>query len=164
MMTTTDVTQLEAWHAWSFRSGSAWTDWHAFSPSTLALVSATPGAYVLGLPAGVPLGRLLRADPHRLLDVGEASNLNKRLNTLWRCATTQGTPGHMAGWRLGSMQLLARLGCRADELRVSWCMAGTKSEAYSHEGALLRTYFDLFGELPPLNYKFNWSGLADEDE
>lgn len=55
------------------------------------------------------------------------------------------------------MGLLARLGLRADELRLSVCYAPSKEEAYRVEGTILRIYYGLFGELPPLNYKFNWS-------
>jgi hypothetical protein len=62
----------------------------------------------------------------------------------------------MARWRLGSMGLL-RLGLRPDQLRLSICYAGSKDEAYRIEGTILRIYYDLFGELLPLNYKFNWS-------
>jgi hypothetical protein len=36
----------------------------------------------------------------------------------------------------------------------------TKPEAYEWEGWLLKTYFELLGELPPLNYTFNWSAYA----
>jgi hypothetical protein len=144
-----------------FPSGEEWTDWRPLNSETLAAVPGQPGAYVLSLPAGLPLGRLLHADPHRLLDIGESSNLRRRLDSLRRCATEAGTPGHMAGWRLGTMGLLARLECSAEELRVSWRAARTKEEAYAHEGFILRAYFDLFGELPPLNYKFNWSAFTE---
>lgn len=149
------------WQAWTFPDGENWTDWCMLSSSTLDAVPSQPGAYVLGLPEGLPLGRLLHADPHRLLDIGEASNLRRRLESLRRCARVPGTPGHMAGWRLGTMGLLARLECSVEELRVSWCVAPTKEDAYAREGFLLHTYFDLFGELPPLNYKFNWSAFTD---
>lgn len=150
------------WQDWTFPSGEKWTSWEPLNDRTLQSLPDGPGAYVLGLPEGLPLGRLLASDPHRLLDVGEAQNLRKRIESLRRCAKKPGQSGHMAGWRLGGMGLLARLNCEAEALRLSWCPARSKHEAYAHEGSLLNMYFDLFGELPPLNYKFNWSAWMDE--
>ncbi|MFI5302569.1 MAG: hypothetical protein ACHREM_31145 [Polyangiales bacterium] len=57
----------------------------------------------------------------------------------------------MAGWRLGTGGLLDRLGLKPSDLRFSWCGAASKDEAYRIEGTLLRGYYELFGELPPLN-------------
>lgn len=152
----------DEWKRWSFKGGHEWCDWMPFSTSTFDAIRAQPGAYVLGLPDHRgPLGRLLGQDPHGLLDVGEAESLRDRLAALRRCATTRGQCGHMAGWRLGSMGLLARLDLRPEDLRLSVCYAGSKVEAYAIEGAILRDYYDLFGELPPLNYKFNWSTWED---
>jgi hypothetical protein len=62
----------------------------------------------------------------------------------------------MAGWRLGSFGLLERLGGKVDNLQFSYRKATSKEDAYRIEGQMLRVYFDIFGELPPLNYKFNW--------
>lgn len=152
---------LELWRDWRFPSGADWNNWHPLSLATIDTAPTTPGAYVLGLPPGPPLGRLLALDPHRLLDIGESGNLRNRLANLRACASTAGRPGHMAGWRLGSMGLLDRLAATVDDLRVSWCATRTKEEAYAAEGRMLRLYFDIFGELAPLNYKFNWSGLIE---
>lgn len=157
---------MDEWHAWSFPGGDKWTHWAPLSEDTLRTVPSQAGAYVVGLPPSrlekEGLGRLLATDPHGLLDVGESSQLQKRLRLLRACASTDGTRGHMAGWRLGSGGLLAKLAVPVEELRVSWCTADDRSESYRLEGDVLRRYYDLFGELPPLNYKFNWSVFEDE--
>lgn len=152
---------IESWRDWRILSGAHWTDWLPLSPATIAIAPTTPGAYVLGLPPGPPMGRLLAEDPHRLLDIGESGNLKQRLASLRACASTPGRPGHMAGWRLGSLGLLEKLGATVDGLQVSWRSTETKEGAYAAEGLMLRLYFDIFGELAPLNYKFNWSGLVE---
>jgi len=69
----------------------------------------------------------------------------------------------MAGWRLGTLRLLKRLGVAAEDLLVDWHEVADKDEAYEWEGWLLRTYFQIFGELPPLNYKFNWSAFSEDE-
>lgn len=151
------------WNSWSFPGGDAWSPWATLSPSLK--LRDRPGAYVLGLPAiRGPLGRLLAADPHGILDVGESERLASRIDVLRRCVTRAGERGHMAGWRLGSGGLLRNLKIEAADLRVSYCYAkpATKDVAYRIEGTLLRTYYELFGELPPLNYKFNWSAWEDD--
>ncbi|MEO7034455.1 MAG: hypothetical protein ABI548_11180 [Polyangiaceae bacterium] len=154
------ITLLD-WNKWRFPGGDAWSDWHALEPATIEALAVKPGAYVVGLPESFgSLRRLLAADEHGLLDVGESGELRTRLRHLFRCATVKGQRGHMAGWRLGTGGLVDKLGITAQELRISWCYAedGSDEEAYRLEGTILQSYFDLFGELPPLNYKFNWSG------
>ncbi|CAN96796.1 hypothetical protein predicted by Glimmer/Critica [Sorangium cellulosum So ce56] len=149
---------IEAWTNWNFKGGDRWNDWQPLSTEVIADVQQKAGAYVLGLPASKrPLGRLIQAEPHGLLDVGESRNLNQRLRNLYRCMSTEGERGHMAGWRLGSGGLLRQLNLTPSQFQVSWCYAPTKDEAYRVEGTILRAYYSLFGELPPLNYKFNWS-------
>lgn len=149
---------LTAWHAWSFLpERDEWTDYVKFSPDNIAKAPTLPGTYVLGLPGGRPIGRLLGTDRIGVLDVGESKDLRKRLSDLYRCASTAGQTGHMAGWRLGSLGLLSRLGVEIDKLRIFWRETETEDQAYRLEGRILRTYYELFGELPPLNYQFNWS-------
>ncbi|GMV18158.1 MAG: hypothetical protein AMXMBFR56_63820 [Polyangiaceae bacterium] len=151
------------WNSWSFPGGDAWSPWKVLSPALK--IRDRPGAYVIGLPASrAPLGRLRGADPHGILDIGESAKLARRISDLRRCAEKPGERGHMAGWRLGSGGLLKHLGITSADLRVSYCYAepASKDEAYRLEGTILRGYFDLFGELPPLNYKFNWSAWVDD--
>ena len=44
-----------------------------------------------------------------------------------------------------------------DDLQVKWRATTTKPLAYALEAKELRKYFAAHLELPPLNYKFNWS-------
>ncbi len=156
------MVKMKEWKLWRFEGGDRWNDWQPFSAKTIKGIVDQAGAYVLGLPAKrTPLGRLLGRDVHGILDVGEATHLRKRLDTLHKCASAKGATGHMAGWRLGSMALLGELGVKVDSLRISVCYSTSKEEAYRVEGAILRNYFRLFGELPPLNYKFNWSSWEE---
>jgi hypothetical protein len=45
-------------------------------------------------------------------------------------------------------------------LQVSWCDAKDKKEAYRCQLQIFKMYLQLFGELPPLNYKFNWASFG----
>lgn len=136
---------------------------------TVDLLTEEPGVYLLARASHAgslkphPIRRLLQADPHGLLDIGEAANLRRRLGQLRECVAQPGTLGHMAGWRLGHLGLLRKLGCESEDLLVSHFVVKTKEDAYGWEGWLLRTYFELFGELPPLNYKFNWSAFVEQE-
>lgn len=132
------------------------------------MVKKKPGVYLLAIPLKrtsnepKPLGRFLATDPHGLVDIGEAENLWKRLCSLFDCTSNMGKTGHMAGWRLGSLGLLRKIGCKTEDLLVSWYHIKSKNKSYEREGTILKTYFELFGELPPLNYKYNWSAYLDE--
>ncbi|MCA9579448.1 MAG: hypothetical protein KC668_28660 [Myxococcales bacterium] len=154
----------DEWKKWTFKRGAEWTEWHALSPEVVeANVPTGPGVYVLGLgqrKRGV--ARLLGVDVHSVLDVGESGALRRRLLTLHRCVSTPGQTGHMAGWRLGTQGLLERMGVTVGQLRVSWCPVEDKRTAYGTEGQILQGYYHLFGELPPLNYKFNWATLEED--
>jgi hypothetical protein len=164
------MVRLEQWAAWTFPNRGRFTrDWKVLARVQGGEVPDRPGVYLLAAPSAtgslVPraVGRLLATDPNGVLDIGEATNLRSRLRSLHECATTRGVTGHMAGWRLGTLDLLKRLECTGGDLLVSWCCVADKRDAYEWEGWLLRTYFELFGELPPLNYKFNWSAFTDEE-
>jgi hypothetical protein len=152
---------LQAWSDWKFEGADKWTDWECIENVKCPPVA---GAYVLGLrprseKEQTGLGRLLERDPHFILDIGESSNLQRRVATLLHCMSGKGNEGHMAGWRLGSMGLMEKLRAEPRDFRVSYCVAkkSAKDEAYRLESEILRAYYGIFGELPPLNYKFNWS-------
>jgi len=154
------------WHAWEFEGSETWTNWRSLSEVSVAAAPAAAGAYVLGIPATrgsnrARIGRLLADDLNGVLDIGESGHLRKRLQDLHRCISTPGQVGHMAGWRLGSFGLLEKLRVSVSDLRVSWRSTQSKEDAYRVEGEMLRWYFDIFGELPPLNYKFNWTTWVD---
>lgn len=156
---------IQQWSDWTFPNRGRFTDWRLFV-EVVGKAPKDPGVYFLAVPSVQEpmrprkLCRFLNEDPHGLLDIGEAANLQRRLQVLYKCATNRGAPGHMAGWRLGSMGLIDRLGCKADQLLVSWFKLESKDEAYHWEGRMLNVYFSIFGELPPLNYKFNWSEFS----
>lgn len=44
-----------------------------------------------------------------------------------------------------------------DSLWVSWCVTKNKKSAYEKEGEILSEYYSQHCDLPPLNFKFNWS-------
>lgn len=145
-----------SWSKWAFVGGDRWADWSFFSSENIARVTEGAGAYALGMRRR-PISRMLGTDAAGVLDVGEGGELRSRLQQLLACVSTPGTTGHMAGWRLGTIGLMAKLGVSPRDLRFTWCPANSKDEAYRLEGTLLRYYFTAFGELPPLNYKFNWA-------
>jgi len=147
---------LAEWAEWMFAGGEQWTDWLPLSETEFARVPEGEGAYVVGIKDRAKIGRLLEDDPHSVIDIGESMQLRERLRDCVRCAGCKGQRGHMAGWRLGSFGLLERLGGKVDNLQFSYRKATSKEDAYRIEGQMLRVYFDIFGELPPLNYKFNW--------
>jgi len=64
----------------------------------------------------------------------------------------------MAGWRY-CFFCLDRHFKRAN-LRVRWIGTNNKQEGHAIEGQVLLTYLRNHTELPPLNYKFNWSSFG----
>lgn len=63
----------------------------------------------------------------------------------------------MAGWRYAFFRFDRHF--PLSSLRVRWSETSSKHTANALEGRLLLTYVLLYGELPPLNYKFNWSAF-----
>ncbi|MNP23125.1 hypothetical protein D3C76_1158230 [compost metagenome] len=61
----------------------------------------------------------------------------------------------MAGWRFFNSALSKPF--PIETLWVSWCELPSKEDAYRKEGEMLALYLSQHYELPPLNYKFNWS-------
>jgi len=61
----------------------------------------------------------------------------------------------MAGWRFTFFHFERYF--RHKTIRVRWTNATNKETAYFKEGKLLYAYLGRHCELPPLNYKFNWS-------
>jgi len=96
------------------------------------------------------------------MDIGETgkggATLRKRIERLRWCATERGVTGHMAGWRYAFFRLERHF--PVDSLRIRWIGTSTKQEAYAFEGRVMLTYLLRHCELPPLNYKFNWSAFA----
>ncbi|GAK85886.1 hypothetical protein JCM19238_3476 [Vibrio ponticus] len=61
----------------------------------------------------------------------------------------------MAGWRYRVCNFNKVFPLQ--ELHICWKECTDKAEAQRLEGQLLSEYLELHYELPPLNYKFNWS-------
>ena len=147
---------LERWH--NTRSGvwHRWTNWVSLQ-TAVKKAPEEPGGYVLGiwLPetgASRTIHRLLGDDNHGVLDIGASVDLRRRIGELLRCVTTDDALGHMAGWRYRALELHKRL---EGELRIAWRPG---AEGIVVEAELMQHYLNSFGELPPLNYQFNWRG------
>lgn len=151
---------LEQWGKWQFSDGSNWMPWHNITDNTISKMPKKAGAYVIGLANDHGLHRLLEKDPHGILDIGDADNLQLRLSNFKNCASHLGTGGHMTGWRLGTMGILKRMNISVEQLQVSWYETKDKKEAYLCQLQIFKMYLQLFGELPPLNYKFNWASFG----
>ncbi len=151
---------LTDWRRWDFQGAEQWMQWLPLTNVELDDVPVEAGAYIVGIRRD-RIGRLLADDPHAIVDIGESARLRGRLRDFVRCAGNPGQEGHMAGWRLGKLGLLERLGVTVADLRFTYCETQDKDGAYRMEGVMLRMYFDLFGELPPLNYKYNWATWVD---
>jgi hypothetical protein len=102
------------------------------------------------------MSRLLGVDEQGVLDIGESKNLRKRLRALAACASADGVKGHMAGWRYRYLQLHEKL---PGDLVVAWRYG---DESYKLEAVTMTNYVNAFGELPPLNYQFNWRLVKSE--
>ncbi|PTL80812.1 hypothetical protein [Vitiosangium sp. GDMCC 1.1324] len=138
---------------------SGWTEWTPLASVSPEDVPAQPGAYVIS--AGTRIARAAGADDLGILDIGEAgegvATLRSRLESFRKCAMNRGKTGHMAGWRYAFFHFNRYF--PLSNLRVRWSPTSSKDTAYALEGRLLLTYVLRYGELPPLNYKFNWSAF-----
>jgi len=130
----------------------SFTRWKNLQKLDLNLVPRGPGAYQMA--TNRPLARAVGVDPLGIIDIGESTNLRKRLKDFMRCAAQRGQEGHMAGWRYSFFRLERYLPLAS--LRVRWKATQTKAAAYRAECKMLSQYLHRHCELPPLNYKFNW--------
>jgi len=128
------------------------TRWRNLQDLDLTLVPGSPGAYQVA--TNRPLARTVGVDPLGIIDIGESTNLRKRLKNFMRCAAQRGQEGHMAAWRYNHFHLERHLPLAS--LRVRWVVTKDKPAAYRAECKMLNRYLHRHCELPPLNYKFNW--------
>lgn len=112
-----------------------------------------PGVYMIV--ANREIHRAVGIDEHGILDVGESDNLNERLASFVGCARGTRAAGHMAGWRFLEFGFENQF--PLDSLLVSWYEVSDKDAAYAKEGEILSQYYLQHFELPPFNFKFNWS-------
>jgi hypothetical protein len=138
-----------------------WTEWTPLTALDLSTdrspVPKKPGAYVVATDR--PVSRAVGTDTEGFLDVGESGKLRDRLWGFQECVTNRGAEWHRAGWRFAFFRFERHF--PVSSLRVRWRATDTKSEAYRLEGQLLLVYLTRHGELPPLNYKFNWDSFEE---
>ncbi|MCR9300237.1 hypothetical protein NB466_15340 [Vibrio fluvialis] len=132
---------------------SDWTDWVLLSSVDINSIPKGPGVYIIA--SEKELSRAVGVDEHGILDIGESERLNLRVRAFISCATGTRQKGHMAGWRYRNFNFEDVF--PIDTLYVCWKSCNTKEDAYTLEGKLLNEYVRQHYELPPLNYKFNWS-------
>lgn len=146
-------------------STEGWSAWLPLTREALAEVPESDGGYQLratderGLPQTIR--RCYGDDAEGLLGIGESGDLRRRLRSLLACMSEERKSGHSAGWRYAYLEMgrvfpLARVQVRYQQTR-------SRREAYELEGQLLSAYVSRHYELPPLNYKFNWSAAGNAD-
>lgn len=132
--------------------------WSPLTDDEIAEIPDGPGVYEIRC-HGKEVCRALDADPNGILDIGESKHLRRRLEDFLRCASHKGVAGHMAGWRYSYLNF-KRYFPLAD-LQFRWAALESKENAVEAESKRMLSYLDKFGELPPLNYKFNWEASED---
>ena len=85
---------LEHWSL-AKRDGLKWSPWVSLEMA-YKQAAPSPGAYVLALPSGRPIPRLLGVDLAGALDIGESGDLQRRLAQLYNSVSTKDAAGHMA--------------------------------------------------------------------
>jgi hypothetical protein len=138
-----------------------WSDWIPLEDiQTIDFTSlpSKPGTYVIATDG--PLTRAIDVDPNGISSIGESDDLRTRLQKFASCASISGKEGHIAGWRYAFFQFQRYF--PLSTLRVRWRVSLTKEIANELEGEMLLIYLSNHLELPPLNYKFNWSPFKKE--
>jgi hypothetical protein len=136
--------------------GNEWIDWLQLCALKSSDIPTEPGAYLVATRS--PLNRAAGTDSDGVIDIGESNHLRSRIMSFIGCATGKRKEGHMAGWRYFNFDFDTIF--PFDSLWIRWTTVKTKEDAYKVEGELLHSYIDIYKELPPLNYKFNWTGYT----
>lgn len=140
---------------------SGWSEWYSLPVQQgFSFVNAPrkPGAYVIA--AEHPINRAVGTDEHGILTVGESEDLHRRVLAFATCAISRGGEDHIAGWRYALLRFARHF--PFSSLRIRWKTTNSKRDANALEGAMLLAYLSQHLELPPLNYKFNWSQFEKE--
>ena len=130
-----------------------WSKWLKLDGINLSDIPSCSGAYVIATRKPIP--RVVEIDSDGFLDIGESDHLRDRISSFIRCAKNPTSYGHMAGVRFAFLGFSSSFPFTS--LWVRWISSKDKHEAYSIEGELLKQYVQIHKELPPLNYKYNWS-------
>ena len=130
--------------------------WYNLNDEEIKKVPAEPGAYKISRfgknETPIEINRFFGMDKEGIIDIGESKNLRERLRSFKR-NIENGKGGHMAGWRYHYLKLQNKI----PFLKFSYEVCKTKEEAYKKENAMMKKYVEKHKELPPLNYKYNWS-------
>lgn len=122
--------------------------WKPLRQKTFEKIPTEPGMYLIRCQCH-QTNRLLGLDKEGVLDIGESSNIRKRIKQFLACASGKRKKGHSAGCRFANRRLSRYF--PLDQLEIKWKDTGSKDAAKKLEGELLRNYEKIFGELPPLN-------------
>lgn len=148
----------------NIKLGDHWSGWFdlahiAGKKVNLDLVKENlekPGGYIIRI-EGRKIHRFGGIDVLGIIDIGQSNHLWNRINQFHRCLGMQDRDkcGHMAGWRFRWLEL--SIDFSVEKLRVAWRNTKDNERPDDVEAKAMRCYINLFKELPPLNYKFNWS-------
>ena len=131
--------------------GEDWSDWTKLD--NLRDIPKEPGAYIIATEKKI--NRIIGKDNDGILSIGETDNLFKRIQMFLSCAEGKRHRGHNAGWRYYKLDLKKEFPIIS--LYICWKSVSSKKEAHHLEGEELKKYANKHYELPPLNYKYNWS-------
>jgi len=145
-------------------AGKGWSEWLALKVDGINRLPKKPGGYQIRAVDEKKRARTIRRcvgdDREGLLGIGESEDLRKRISNLLRCMGEKGQGGHMAGWRYAYLEMNRIF--PLERIQFRYCVTKDKDAAYKLEGTLLHDYVNRHFELPPLNYKFNWSVWDEE--
>jgi len=127
-----------------------WSKWHSFvklRAGDFSIVSGGAGAYSIATTA-LKIPRVVGADKHGLLYVGESGNMRSRIQAFYDCVA-RGHQTHGAGWQFNLVKF--ERCAPVDSLRVRWLSTMTREDALAAQIKLLYAYAANHCELPPLN-------------
>jgi hypothetical protein len=130
-----------------------------------------PGVYKIRIVdangAPVIIGRFLGSDKDGILAIGESKNIAHRLRQFYRAVNGKEFKHSVANRFFLIRYIQSLRGCTFSNgvLEYTAYKLENKAKARSEEERLLKTYFKIFGELPPLNgdmpdnSNLNWANL-----
>lgn len=136
-----------------YNDWDGWSDWVQLSVLKMEDIPYSAGVYIIA--AEGALQRVFGIDENGILDIGESNNLNHRIGSFIGCVKGERQRGHIAGWRYFHFDFNRIF--PFESLSICWVKCRDKDSAYALEGKLIQEYMRQHYELPPLNYKYNWS-------
>ena len=153
---------------------SNWNKWQDISlaKNLAGELRKIPGVYKIRLSdsAGqpIPIGRLLGIDKEGVLAIGESTNLARRIKEFYKAYTAERFGRHSVGDRLFLVLMCQYSRFKTNyqnnsRLQLQVTKLSSKADAQAEEERLLKKYFKMHGELPPLNSnmpdKNNWDTI-----